>query len=269
MQIDMNFLISNGMHILFAVIILVVFHFLGKGMEKAIIIKGVQANKQNSTVVTMLGHIVYFSMMFVGFMLIMRIFGLEIASIIAVLSAIGLAVGLSLQGSLSDIASGILITFFRIFNVGDVIQIGDTEGKVIDFKLIHTVIEELNSKSIMTVPNRKLQGELVGNISKQGFHYFIADMLVSNNNKNFTGILNMIRAALKDTKRFPDVLQDMPHRVSIADMSGPGTKLRIRVPVRTEPKDIAVARGDIRNAMREVLETNGVIMMEPVSLVSR
>jgi hypothetical protein len=94
-------------------------------------------------------------------------------------------------------------------------------------------------------------------------------MLVSNTNKNFTGILNMIRAALKDTKKFPDVLQNMPHRVSIADMSGPGTKLRIRVPVKTNPKDIAVSRGDIRNAMREVLEANGVVMMEPVSIVSK
>lgn len=269
MQFDMNFLMSNGLHLLMAIVILIVFHLIGKGAEKAIIVKGMQANKQNAVVATLLGHIVYFSMMFVGFMLILRIFGLEIASIIAVMSAIGLAVGLSLQGSLSDIASGILITFFRIFNIGDVIQIGDTEGKVLDFKLIHTVIEELNTKSIMTIPNRKIQGEIVGNITKQGFHYYAADMLVSNTNKNFTGILNMIRAALKDAKRFPDVLQNMPHRVSIGDMSGPGTKLRIRVPVKTEPKDIAVARGDIRNAMREVLEANGVIMMEPVSVVSK
>lgn len=265
----MEFLMSNGLHLLAALAILVVFHVAGKAAEKSIILKGTKVNQQNAVVVTMVGHIVYFSIMFVAFLLIFRVFGLEIASIIAVVSAVGLAVGLSLQGSLSDIASGVLITFFRIFNIGDVIQIGDTEGKVLDFKLIHTVIEELNTKAIMTVPNRKMQGDVVGNISKQGYHYFVADMLVSNTNKDFTGILNMIRAALKDTKMFPDVLQNMPHRVSIADMSGPGTKLRIRVPVKTDPKDIAVARGDIRNAMREVLEKKGIVMMEPVSIVSK
>ena len=264
----MEFIAKNGLHVVYGMLILVGMHLVGKAIEHMILRKGIRADQKNSTVVTMIGHLVYFIVMFIGFMVVFRIFGLEIASIIAVLSVIGLSIGLSLQGSLSDIASGILITFFRIFNIGDVIQVGDTEGYVVDFKLIHTVIEELNTKALMTVPNRKFQSDIVGNITTQGFHYFVVDMLVSNTNKKFVDIVAMLKSALADAARFPDVLQNMPHRVSVLDMSGPGTKLRVRVPVKTGPKDIAVTRGDIRNALREALETNGVVMMEPVSLVA-
>lgn len=269
MHFDAQFWINNGVHVVAGVLILVIAHIVGKAAEMTILKRTAKENnKQQQFAIIMLAHITYFTILFIGFMIILRVFGLEIASIIAVVSAIGFAVGLSLQGSLSDIASGILITFFKIFNIGDVIQINETEGKVLDFKLIHTVIEELNTKSIMTVPNRTLQGSLIGNITKKGYHYFIVDMLVSNKNKNFAGILDMLRKELKDAKKFPDVIQNMPHRVSVADMSGVGTKLRIRVPITTAPKDVAVARGDIRNALRSVLENNGIILMDPTAIVS-
>jgi len=224
----------------------------------------IRAAEKNASVV-LLGHAAYYIILIIGFMVILRVFGIEIASIVALLAALGFAIGLSLQGSLSDIASGILITFFKIFNIGDVIQIGEIEGKVVDFKLIHTVIEEINTKSIITIPNRRMQDTPVINITKQGFHYFVVDMLLSNANKDFEGILNMMRQELKDTKKFPDVLQNMPHRVSIADMSNVGTVMRIRVPVTTE-KDIAVKRGDIRNAIRSILESKKIILIDPTAV---
>jgi small conductance mechanosensitive channel len=264
----MEFFARKGLHVVYGMLILVGLHLVGKAIEHVIIRKGIRADRQDSTVMTMIGHLVYFSIMFLGFMAVFRIFGLEIASIIAMTSVVGLSIGLSLQGSLSDIASGILITIFRIFNIGDVIKVGDIEGYVVDFKLIHTVIEELFTKALVTVPNRKFQSDVVGNITAQGYHYFVVDMLLSNTNTQFGAILDMLRHALTDAERFPDVLQNMPNGVGVLDISGPGTKLRVRVPVKTGPRDIVATRGAIRSALRDVLETNGVVMMEPVSLVA-
>jgi small conductance mechanosensitive channel len=259
---NMQFLLENGVHIVMAIIVLIIFHFIGKGAETAILKKNTMNDKKPSVVIVTLGHIIYYVTFFIGFIIILRIFGVEIASIIAIISAVGFAVGLSLQGALGDIASGILLTFFKIYEIGDVIEINGTEGKVLDFKLIHTVLEELNTKTITVVPNRKMQESIVSNLTKQGYHYFVVRMLVSNKNKDFDKIRSILRTNLKDSKRFPDILQNMPHRISIYDMNTVGTIVQIRVPVTTDG-DIAVKRGDIRNVIRVVLEENNVILLDP------
>lgn len=257
---DKQFWTQKVITVITGIGILVAFHILGKAAEKTIL-RNASDPKPSVTIVT-LSHMAYYTLLAIGLLLVLRVVGLEIASIIAVVSAVGFALGLSLQGALSDIASGILLTFFKIFDIGDVIIVGETEGKVIDFKLIHTVIEELNTKSITVIPNRLMQESVVSNITKQGWHYFVIDMLVSNENKDFDKIRSTIQGALKDTKRFPDVKQDMPHRVSVADMSKAGTVMRVRVPATTDG-DIAVKRGDIRNALRMVLIEAGIIMVNP------
>lgn len=283
MHFDAQAVIQGGMRVLVGFVILLVAHVAGKTVERRTIALGDREGRRDVTIAA-LGHILYFSIMFSAFMVILRFFGVEIASVVAIISAIGFAIGLSLQGSLSDIASGILITFFKIFDIGDVIQVGETEGKVLDFRLIHTVLEDLNTKAILTVPNRTLQSSVVSNITKQGYHYFIVDMLVSNSNKDFAGILNMIRRELRDARKFPMILQNIPHRVSVADMGRAGTVLRTRVPMTTEADagerssadaggggtaDVAVKRGDYRNALRSVLEANGVALMNPTSVASQ
>ena len=66
--------------------------------------------------------------------------GVQTASIIALLGAAGLAIGLALQGSLSNFAAGVLIIIFRPFNVGDLIEIDDVIGKVEEIQLFTTAI---------------------------------------------------------------------------------------------------------------------------------
>lgn len=260
-----SFWINNAVHIISALSILMIFHIVGKTIENSIYKHNI--NKQQDVIIIALVHITYFVIMSIAMIVILRIFGMEITGIVAIITMLGFAIGLSLQGSLSDIASGILLTFFKIFSIGDVIQIGETEGTVLDFKLIHTVIEDQNTKSITTIPNRRLQDTIVSNITRQGYHYFIIDFLISNKDHHTWKIREHIIAALKDTKKFPDVIQTMPHRVSILDMSNVGTKWRIRIPVNTTG-DIAVKRGDIRLALRATLEEHGIILIDPSAIVA-
>lgn len=262
MEINYDYLLKNGINVVIALFILIASHVLGRYVDNKIYVNA----KDKNTSIILLGHVMYYTITVIGFLLILRIYGVEIASIVAIIATIGFAIGLSLQGSLSDIASGILVTFFKIFNIGDVIQIGDIEGKVVDFKLIHTVLEEVSTKTIVTIPNRKLQDTPVQNLSKQGFHYFVIQILLSNKNVDFKNILSVIRKELKDTTKFPDVLQNMRHSVSVNDMSGVGTLLSLRLPITTEP-DLGIKRGAIRSAVRNVLETNGITLMDPTAIV--
>lgn len=264
---DKKFLARKGISILFGFILLIVFHLIAKSVERAIRQKDPnEVDEHKNIAVRVLAQMAYYTVLAIGVLLVLRFFGLEIASIIAIVSAVGFAVGLGLQGVLSDIASGVLLTFFKIYDIGDVISIEEIEGKVVDFRLIHTLIEDTNTKSITIVPNRRMQDTVVVNLTRQGYHYFVADFLVSNQNKDFDKIRDAVGLALKDAKRFPDIKQDMPHMVSVADMSKAGTVMRIRVPVTTDG-DIAVKRGYIRNALRTVLVEAGVIMVTPTNVV--
>lgn len=258
---DRAFWIQKTVHVFVGLAILIISFIIANAAQNAIY----KQNASGNFAVVMTGHMIYYTIIIIGILILLRLFGIEITSIIAILTALGFAIGLSLQGSLSDIASGILITFFNVYNIGDIITVGEVEGKVIDFKLIHTIIEELNTKAIVTIPNRDIQGKSVQNITKQGYHYFIIDMLVSNRNKDFDHIRSVIHEALKDTKKFPMILQNHPHRVSIADMSGVGTTLRIRVPLTTDD-DVAVKRGDFRNALRPILDANNIILLDPTAI---
>lgn len=86
---------------------------------------------------------------------IISILGIETASIVAVLASAGLAVGLALQGALSNLAGGIMIVVFKPFKLGDYVDAAGASGVVTEVTLFYTVITTLDNKRI-TVPNGSL-----------------------------------------------------------------------------------------------------------------
>jgi small conductance mechanosensitive channel len=90
--------------------------------------------------------------------------GVETASLLTLLGTIGLAVALSLQGSLGNFASGLLLLSFRIVRVGDQIEVGDVRGRVSELLPFHVVIDTLDNQRI-TVPNTVLTSSPVRNNS--------------------------------------------------------------------------------------------------------
>jgi small conductance mechanosensitive channel len=86
---------------------------------------------------------------------VLQQFGLETTSLLTLLGTAGLAVALSLQGSLANFASGLLVLAFRTVRVGDWIEVGDVRGRVSEMLPFHIVIETLDNQRI-TVPNTLL-----------------------------------------------------------------------------------------------------------------
>lgn len=93
--------------------------------------------------------------------------GIQTTSIIAVLGAAGLAIGLALQGSLSNFAAGVLMIFFRPFRVGDFIEGAETIGTVKEITLFTTTILTPDNK-VVIVPNTKLNGDNIINFNALG-----------------------------------------------------------------------------------------------------
>lgn len=88
--------------------------------------------------------------------------GVPMASIVAVVSSIGLAIGLALQGSLSNLAGGLMLMAFRPFRIGDFITTEELSGKVTDLGLFYTTIETVDNRRIM-LPNANLSNNAIVN----------------------------------------------------------------------------------------------------------
>lgn len=93
--------------------------------------------------------------------------GVETTSFIAVLGALGLAVGMALQRSLGNFAAGVLILIFRPFKVGDLIEAQDNLGFVREISVFVTVIETFQNKTVI-IPNGPLAAGNITNYSKKG-----------------------------------------------------------------------------------------------------
>lgn len=93
--------------------------------------------------------------------------GIKTTSFVAMLAAASFAVGLALQGSLSNFASGILILFFKPFRTGDMISIGDNIGVVQEIQIFNTILKTIHQRLIV-IPNSILTGDVVENITGAG-----------------------------------------------------------------------------------------------------
>jgi small conductance mechanosensitive channel len=94
-------------------------------------------------------------------------FGVETTSFIAILGAMAFAVGLALQGSLGNFASGVMILLFKPYNVGDVIEAQGKLGKVIEIQIFNTIMLTGDNKKII-IPNAIVTSGAITNISGQG-----------------------------------------------------------------------------------------------------
>lgn len=94
----------------------------------------------------------------------LQVFGVQATSFVAVLGALTLAIGLSLQGALGNIASGVMIMLFRPYKMGDFVEISDQNGTVIDINLFQTILATVDNVKII-IPNTEAIDGVIKNYS--------------------------------------------------------------------------------------------------------
>jgi small conductance mechanosensitive channel len=95
---------------------------------------------------------------------VLNIVGVQTASLVAVIGTIGLAIGLALQGALSNFAAGVLLILLRPFKVDDYIEVGDIAGTVEEIGIFTTNLRTADNRAIL-VPNSTFTGQTVTNVS--------------------------------------------------------------------------------------------------------
>jgi small conductance mechanosensitive channel len=122
--------------------------------------------RQDPTVLSFAVQVVRVIVFLIGFIAVLQRLGVQTTSIIAVLGAASLAVGLALQGTLSNVAAGVMLLILRPYRVGDVIDVGGRVGTVQRLDLFLTQMSDANNVKIV-VPNSKVFGDTILNLSGQ------------------------------------------------------------------------------------------------------
>jgi small conductance mechanosensitive channel len=148
--------------------------------------------------------------------------GLQITSFIAIFSAIAFSIGLALQGSLGNFASGILILLFRPYKAGDLITVGGHSGKVSEIQIFNTTLMTAGGKKVI-IPNGKITENPIETIAENAEVLAEISILVQANSS-----LEWLRATTEDiVSRLENVLANRKPEVKVAGITRDDMKVQI------------------------------------------
>jgi small conductance mechanosensitive channel len=172
-----NTLIKDGLHalvqltvefvpkLLIAIVILWVGIKLSK-MLKRVIIRALDKKGAEPSLKTFLGSLVDVLMKAMIVIMAMDVIGIKATSFIALLGAMGLAVGMALQGTLQNFAGGVIILLMKPFKVDDYIECGSYKGYIKEIRIFHTIMRPFNGRTII-IPNSELATKSLINHTKE------------------------------------------------------------------------------------------------------
>ena len=156
-------LLSLGQGIFALVVLVLIAMFVGKGAQR-LTRRALDRVRLERTVVSFLSRIAKYAVWIVAIPIGFEIFGIKTTSIAAVIGAAGLAIGLALQGSLSNIAAGIMLLFLRPIKVGDIVELDGEFGTVEDVGIFYTQIHTFQ-KRLIYLPNSAVLSNKIENIT--------------------------------------------------------------------------------------------------------
>ena len=165
LQAQVTAILANyGFDVVGAVVILVIGWILagwiGGGVRKALN----RVSWMDNTIRPIFASVARYLVMIITLIAVLNQFGVQTASVIAVLGAAGLAVGLALQGTLSNVAAGVMLLFLRPFRTGDYVEVGGKGGTVKEVSLFATELATADNVYI-SVPNSSIFGNTITNFS--------------------------------------------------------------------------------------------------------
>ncbi len=163
METTSNLVAQWGLSVVGALFVLVVGLWVAKRIRSGVR-AGLGRQGLDPTLVPFIAALIYWGLVAFVLIAVLGIFGIPTASFIAVLGAAGLAVGLALQGTLSNFASGVMILIFRPFSVGNWVEVGGVAGSVREIGIFSTILHTGDNVKVV-VPNSQVYGQTVKNFS--------------------------------------------------------------------------------------------------------
>jgi len=231
-------------------LVLLVFGVVFAKVVRGSLRRALQRSPLDPTLVPFLSGIVYYLVLAFVLIAVLGLFGIETTSIIAVLGAAGLAVGLALQGTLANFAAGVMLLVFRPFRVGDYVDAGGVAGSVESIGVFATTLNTPDNVKII-VPNSAVSGSTIKNYAANETRRI--DMVMGISYGDDIGkAISTIQAILSADAR---VLKDPAPVIAVAELADSSVNLVVRPWCRKD--DYWALRFDVTRAMKERLEAAG------------
>ena len=213
---------SFGISLFIALSILIIGRQVVKILIK-VISTALERSNTEDTVRIFVTNLLNTLLMIVVFIAAINQLGIQTTSIIAVLGAAGLAIGLALQGSLSNFAAGILIVIYRPYKVGDYIQADNHLGTVDDIQIFSTVLKTPDNKLVI-VPNGSIMNGSIVNFSNQDKRR--VDIIAS---CSYEDDIDKVKSVLADILSKDDrILNEPKPRIAVSELADSSVNFIVR-----------------------------------------
>jgi len=238
-----------GIRVVGALAVLIIGWIVAKWI-RASMRKALSKTHMDATLVPFLSSLVYYLVLTFVVIAVLTMFGIQTTSLIAVLGAAGLAVGLALQGTLSNFAAGVMLLIFRPFKVGDFVDAGGVVGSVIEISIFSTTLHAPDNVRI-TVPNGSIYGAVIKNYSANDNRR--NDMVMGISYGDDIGkAMQVLQHCLDSDDR---VLRDPAPVIAVSELADSSVNLVVRPWCKKE--DYWGLRFDLMRKMKEELEAAG------------
>ena len=240
---------AYGLKVIGAIVVLIIGRAVA-GWLRRLTVRGMKRGDVDESLIPFMAGIVYALAMVFVIVAVLGLFGIPTASFIAVLGAAGLAVGLALQGTLSNFAAGVMLLLFRPFRVGDVVEVAGTIGKVRQIGIFATELDTLNHVRVI-LSNSTVYGDKISNYTTNEIRR--VDLKVG---VGYGDDLQTAKRVINDILSAHEKVLDEPApQVEVVEMGDSSVNLIVRPWCATE--DYWRVHFDVTQSCKEQLEAAG------------
>ena len=244
-----------GLRVLGALALFVIGRIAAGAIRRAVR-KGLERVRLDATLVPFFAGLAYWLVFAVVLIAVLGLVGIQTASLLALFGVAGLAVGLAMQGTLSNFASGVMLLLFRPFQVGDYVEAGGAAGSVEAISLFTTELNTPDNVKIL-IPNSSVFGQTIKNYAANETRR--NDMVVGVSYDDDIGVaIDTINRVLKADNR---VLSDPEPLVAVAELGDSSVNLVVRPWCKRE--DYWNLRFEMMRTLKEQLEAAGCSIPYP------
>ncbi|MBD1572417.1 small-conductance mechanosensitive channel MscS [Vibrio sp. S17_S38] len=245
-----DLLVQYGVNIISAIVIIFIGNIIVKKIASSVS-KVLEKKKMDPAVVHFVGSLVRYVLFVIVLISALGRVGVQTASVVAVIGAAGLAIGLALQGSLANFAAGVLIVAFRPFKAGDYVEISGVAGSVESIQIFQTVLTTPDNKMIV-VPNGGVIGGPIVNYSRHATRRidYVIGVSYAADLKHTKEVINRVLAAEERLLKTP------APTVGVQALADSSVNFVVRPWVKTA--DYWAVYFDLLQAIKEELDKEGI-----------
>ena len=248
--IDSTTIVGFGTNIVIALVIFYVGR-MAIGLVVRALHKVMQKQDIDKTLETFVCNLVRMALLVVVIIAAIGALGVETTSFIAIFGAAGLAVGLALQGSLSNFAAGVLIVLFRPYKVGDFIEGAGISGSVEQVQILTTVLKTGDNKQVI-VPNSQIMSSIITNYSANDTRR--VDMVVG---VSYDDDLDKVRKTIRELVAADErILADPECTIAVSALADSSVNFVVRPWVKTS--DYCGVMFDMTEAIKKRFDQEGI-----------